>query len=77
MKNADEAADSLKEAVRDKVVHYGSINFWTVSPTKVYLWEDHSDEEPGQVAFLALTVLAASLMDSEGSVASPTTIFVS
>ena len=64
-----DAADSLKEAVRDKVVHYGAINFRTVSPTGT-LWENHSDGEQCQVAFLALTVLAASLMDSEGSIAS-------
>ena len=69
VKNADEAADSLTEAVKDKVVHYGSIDFWTVNPTKVRLGEEPSDKEPRQVAFLALTVLAASLMDSEGSVA--------
>ena len=65
-----DAADSLKEAVRDKVVYYGAINLWTVSPTGQDLWENYSDGEQRQVAFLALTVLAASLMDSEGSVAS-------
>ena len=65
--NADEAADSLTEAVRDKVVVSGAVNFWSVNPA---LWKDYSEEDPPQVAFLALTVLAASLMDSEGSVAS-------
>ena len=60
--NADE---SLKETVRDKVVVSGTVNFWSVNPA---LWKDYSEEDPPQVAFLALTVLAASLMDSEGSV---------
>ena len=64
---ADAAAESLKEAVRDKVVVSGAVNFWSVSPI---LWKDYSEEDPPQVAFLALTVLAASLMDSEGSVGS-------
>ena len=65
-----DAAESLKEAVRKKVVHSGSINLWAVNPPKTNLWEDYSEKEPPQVAFLALTVLAASLMESEGSIAS-------
>lgn len=63
--NADEAADSLTEAVRDKVVVSGALNLWSVNPA---LWKGYSKKDPPQGAFLALTVLAASLMDSEGSV---------
>ena len=65
--NISDAADSLKMAVRDKVVVRGAVNFWAMNPT---LWKDYSQEKPPQVAFLALTVFAASLMESEGSVAS-------
>ena len=65
--NVADAAESLKVAVRHKAVVYGAVNFWAVNPT---LWKDYSEEEPPQVAFLALTVLAASLMESEGLVAS-------
>ena len=62
-----DATVSLKDAVRDKIVVSGAVNFWSVNPA---LWKDYSEEDPPQVAFLALTVLAASLMDSEGSVGS-------
>ena len=65
--NVSDAADSLKIAVQNKAVVRGAINFWAMNPT---LWKDYSQEEPPQVAFLALTVFAASLMESEGSVAS-------
>lgn len=65
--NISDAADSLKMAVRDKVVVRGAVNFSVMNPT---LWKDYSQEKPPQVAFLALTVFAASLMESEGSVAS-------
>ena len=68
--NVVDAAESLTEVVRDEMVRYGSINFSTVSPTSADLWGNGSEEEPPQVAFLALTVFAASLMESEGSVAS-------
>ena len=68
--DANEAADSLTAAVRDKVVYCGSVDFWKINPTRTFLLGNHSEEEPPQVAFLALTVLAASLMDSEGSIAS-------
>ena len=65
--NVSDAADSLKMAVRRKVVRGDTVNFRAIKPT---LWKDYSKEEPPQIAFLALTVLAASLMDSEGSVGS-------
>ena len=66
--DADEAADSLTEAVRDQVVYGDSVDFWKISPTKASLQGDRSEEEPSQAAFLALTVLAASKMDkSEGA----------
>ena len=65
--DAGEAADSLKMAVRDKVVIHGAVNMWAMNPT---FWNDYSEEDPPQVAFLALTVFAASLMESEGSVGS-------
>lgn len=61
--NTTDAADSLKEAIRDKMVFYDSVFLSKVKPTI-------TEKEPPQVAFLALTVFAASLMDSEGSVAS-------
>ena len=69
LSNSDEAADSLKEAVRDKVVYNDSVDFWEINPTKSLLRRSSVEEEPPQVAFLALTVLSASLMDSEGSIA--------
>ena len=62
-----DAADSLKMVVRHKTVRSDAVNFSVMKPT---LWKDYSKEDPPQVAFLALTVLAASLMDSEGSVGS-------
>ena len=65
--NVSDAADSLKMAVRRKVVRGEAVNFRAIKPT---LWKDYFREEPPQFAFLALTVLAASLMDSEGSVGS-------
>ena len=61
MTDADEAADSLAQAVRDKMVCYDSVILSAVNSTK-------SKKEPSQVAFLALAVFAASRMNSEGSV---------
>ena len=65
--NVSDAVESLKTAVRDKIVVKEVVNFWAMKPT---LWKDYSQEEPPQVAFLALTVFAASLMEPEGCVAS-------
>ena len=63
--DADEAADSLTEAVRNKMVLYDSVDLWAVNPSTVnLLWNDCPEEEPSQVAFLALTVLAASKMET-------------
>ena len=62
--DTDEAADSLKEAVRDKMISYDSVILSKVNNPTI------TEEEPPQVAFLALTVFAASLMDSEDSVSS-------
>ena len=59
--DADEAADSLAEAVRGKIVYSGSVILSTVNPTE-------GEKEPPQVAFLALTVFAASRMNSDGSI---------
>ena len=68
--NVADAIESLKEVVRNRVIPHNSVNLWRVHPSAASLWSDCSEEEPPQVAFLALTVLAASLMDSEGSVGS-------
>ena len=65
--NVSNAVNSLKRAVRHKAVVYGTVNFWAINPK---LWINYSTQEPPQVAFLALTVLAASLMESDDSVAS-------
>ena len=64
--NVADAAESLKMAVRHKAVVSGKVNLRAMNPT---VWKDYAKEEPPQVAFLALTVFAASLMESEGSVA--------
>ena len=61
--NADEAADSLTEAVQNKVVYNGLVDLWKINPTKTLLRGDCPEDEPPQVAFLALTVLAANRMD--------------
>ena len=60
--DADEAADSLAQAVEKKVVYNNLVDFWKISPAKVFRQGDYSEQEPPQVAFLALTVLAASEM---------------
>ena len=66
--DADKAADSLAEAVRDEVVDSDSVDFWKINPTQIFRQGNRSAEEPSQVAFLALSVLAASLMDSGDSI---------
>lgn len=58
--NTGDAVESLKEAVRDKVVKWGIVRLLKISPNDLY--ENTPEEEPSQVAFLALTVLAASRM---------------
>lgn len=69
--NVEDAAESLKVAVRNKVVAGDWVNLKQICPADLRdLWWDIPEEEPPQVAFLALTVLAASLMGPEGSVSS-------
>ena len=65
--NVDDAEESLQEAVRKKVAPCNMVRLSEISPNK--LSEETLDQEPPQVAFLALCVLAASKMNSEGSVA--------
>ena len=57
-----DAGESLITAVRNEVVKAGGrINLWSIDPT---LWMDSQNKGPRHVAFLALTVLAASLMET-------------
>ncbi|MYE89977.1 hypothetical protein F4X33_13380 [Candidatus Poribacteria bacterium] len=64
---AQDAGESLITAVRNEVVKVGDrINLWSIDPTKP--WISFQGKEPPQVAFLALTVLAASRMESSVSV---------
>ena len=60
--NVDDVVESLKEAVRDKVVKYNIVRPWIFFPND--LQENTPEEEPLQVAFLALTVVAASMMET-------------
>ena len=67
----EDAAESLKVAVRNKIVVGDRINLKQIYPTDLQdLWWDIPEKEPPQVAFLALTVLAASVMEREGSISS-------
>ena len=61
-----DAAESLKGAVRKKIVTaWGKINVSQIEPPiSANLQTDFLDKEPPQVAFLALTVLAASMMET-------------
>ncbi len=59
-----DAAASLTEVVREKVVFNDSVDFWLIDPTKISPQLNHSEGEPPQVAFLALAVLAASEMET-------------
>ena len=59
--NVADVADSLKMAVRHKVVRSDRVNLRAVKPI---VWKDYSKEDPPQVAFLALTVFAASKMET-------------
>ena len=53
--DCEDVEGSLAQAVRSKVISGDRVNLWGVDPTKF----------PSQVAFLALTVLAASRMESD------------
>ena len=66
--DVDDPEESLKEAVRKKVLFANEVKLYKIRP--VDLQKDQPEKEPTQVAFLALTVLAASQMDSDGSVES-------
>ena len=59
--NVPDAANSLKMAVRHKVVRSDAVNLRAVKPI---VWKDYSKEDSPQVAFLALTVFAASKMET-------------
>ena len=64
--SAQDATESLIKAVRNEVVKVGDrVNLWSIDPTNT--WISFQSTEPPQVAFLALTVLAASLMESSVS----------
>ena len=65
--NAEDPVQNLISAVRNKVVRARhEINLWSIDPTN--LWMNPENNEPPQVAFLAVTVLAASQMDNTDSV---------
>ena len=64
--NVPDAAESLITVVKNEVVKAGDrVNFWSIDPTNQ--WISFQGKEPPQVAFLALTVLAASRMESSDS----------
>ena len=64
--NVQDAPESLTLAVRDKVVQAGCrVNLWSIDSTNLFTNFQH--KKPPQVAFLALTVLAASRMESSDS----------
>ena len=60
--NVDDAEESLKEAVRKKVLFANKVELYKIRP--IDLQEDQPEKEPTQVAFLALTVVAASKMET-------------
>lgn len=75
--NVPDAAESLKAAVKDKVVFHNSVRLSRIRPTPLYHdWADTREKEPPQVAFLAVSVLAASLMDAEGRSISPQNYYI-
>ena len=57
-----DAEESLKEAVRKKVLFANKVELYKIRP--VDLHNGQPEKEPTQVAFLALTVVAASKMES-------------
>lgn len=72
--NVQDAVESLTTAVREKVVKAGHrVNLRSIDPAN--LWINSQGKEPPQVAFLSLTVLAASQMESENTI-SPTDYYV-
>ena len=57
--NVGDTVKSFKEAVRGKVVKDNIVRPWVISPNNL---QENTPEEPPQVAFLALTVVAANMM---------------
>ena len=57
-----DAVESLKEAVSKKVLFANKVELYKIRP--IDLHNDQPEKEPTQVAFLALTVVAASKMES-------------
>ena len=65
--STENPADSLKQAVRDKFIcDRNQVDLWNSVPKN--FWGNSLNQEAPQVAFLALTVLAASRMDNADSV---------
>ena len=63
--NIVDATVSLTQVVREKVVFGDSVKLSPVNPPiPGNLWADFSEREPPQIAFLALMVLAASMMET-------------
>lgn len=69
--NVPDAAESLKVVVKDKIVFDNRVSLVPIRPIPLYHSADALEKEPLQVAFLAVSVLAASLMDAEGRAISP------
>lgn len=63
----ENAEESLAEAVKKKVAPYDMVRLLAINPSNKP--EEMLEQDPPQVAFLALCVLAASKMDSKGAVA--------
>ena len=64
--NVPDATESLIAAVKNEVVKADDrVNLWSIDPTNP--WISFQGKEPPQVAFLSLTVLAASRMESSDS----------
>ncbi len=77
MTNAADAVESLKVAVRNKVIVAGfeQVTLSQINPTDPDSWTYSSQKDPPQAAFLALTVLAASEMEKSDE-ASQTNYYV-
>ena len=67
--NIVDAAASLTEVVKKKVVFGDSVKLSPINPPiPGNLWAEFSEREPPQSAFLALMVLAASMMETSEDV---------
>ena len=58
--NVEDAVESLKEAVRKNVLFTNKVELYKIRPIELH--NEQPEKEPTQVAFLALTVVAASIM---------------